>query len=320
MYSNLSRLPGWGVASIAAAAASGALAIFNASSARKAERRNHVGGAFITIDGTKLHYLSRGEGPAIVLLHGNGSMIQDWMISGLIDKLSRNHRVVAFDRPGFGYSERPRTTIWTPEAQADLLAKAVVGLELGIPTVVGHSFGTLVAIALALNHPELIARLVLIGGYYYPTARVDAVLASGPAIPVAGDLMRYTISPVAGKLLVPTANRKLFAPAPVTSEWEEEYPMEMALRPSQIRAVSAEAALMVLAAARLSSRYGELDGPTTIIAGDGDRVVNPQDHSARLNAELSASKLLLVPGAGHMVHHTAATAVRDAILGQAQAC
>ena len=320
MYSNSLRLSRWGMASMAAIAASSALAVFNRNNARKAERHNQVGGAFVKIDGIKLHYLSKGEGPTIVLLHGNGSMIQDWMISGLVDVLSQTHRVVAFDRPGFGFSERPRSTIWTPEAQAEFLARAFVRLELGTPTVVGHSFGALVALALALDHPELIARLVLIGGYYYPTVRIDAVLASGPAIPGVGDLMRYTVSPLAGKLLEPAANRKLFAPAPVTRAWEERYPTAMALRPSQIRAVAAEAALMIPAAAGLCPRYGELELPTTIVAGDGDRIVDPLDHSTRLHAELSASKLLLVPGAGHMVHHTAAGVVQQAILEQSKAC
>ena len=77
---------------------------------------------------------------------------------------------------------------------------------------------------------------------------------------------------------------------------------------------------MVPAAARLCQRYGELELPTTIVAGDGDRIVDPLNHSARLHAELSASKFLLVPAAGHMVHHTAASLVRGAILEQAAAC
>jgi pimeloyl-ACP methyl ester carboxylesterase len=315
-----SRLSGLGVASLTATAATAGLALFNRSKAREAERHNLVGGAFLTIDGVKLHYLSKGQGPAVVLLHGNGSMIQDWMISGLVDELSQSHRVVAFDRPGFGYSDRPRSTVWTPEAQAELLAKAFIQLELERPIVVGHSFGTLVALGMAMNHPELVARLVLIGGYYYPTARVDAVLASGPAIPVIGDLMRYTVSPIAGKLMEPAANRKLFAPAPVSRAWKENFPVAMALRPSQIRAVAGEAALMIPAAASLSSRYGELKLPITLVAGDGDRIVDPMPHSARLHSDLPASSFELVPGAGHMVHHTAANVVHEAILQKSAAC
>ena len=293
------------------------LAVLNRAKARRAERHNTIGGDYLTVDGVKLHYLSKGEGQPIVLLHGNGSMIQDWLISGLFDTLAKTNRVIAFDRPGFGYSDRPRSSVWTPYAQADVLAKAFDRLGIEQPVVVGHSFGTMVTMALALNHPGSVARIVLIGGYYYPTARVDAVLASGPAVPVVGDLMRYTVSPLVGKAMEPAANRALFAPADVPADWKEQYPVDMALRPSQIRAVAAESALMVPAAANMSKRYGELSMPMTIIAGAGDHIVDPDKQSARLHDELPHSELIMVPDAGHMVHHTAAKVVGDAVMKDA---
>jgi pimeloyl-ACP methyl ester carboxylesterase len=49
--------------------------------------------------------------------------------------------VIAFDRPGFGYSHRPRRTVWTPEAQADLIAAALKEIGVSKPMVLGHSWG-----------------------------------------------------------------------------------------------------------------------------------------------------------------------------------
>ena len=79
-----------------------------------AERKNPPIGNFIECEGVRLHYLERGDraAPCVVLFHGNGSMIQDFIISGLVDPLARRNRVVCFDRPGFGYSQRPRARIW----------------------------------------------------------------------------------------------------------------------------------------------------------------------------------------------------------------
>jgi pimeloyl-ACP methyl ester carboxylesterase len=96
--------------------------------------------------------------------------------------------VIAFDRPGFGHSDRPRSTIWTPEAQADLIAAALK--EIGVPRaiVLGHSWGTLVALALAVKYPQEVQALVLASGYYYPNARADVVILSSPAIPLIGDV------------------------------------------------------------------------------------------------------------------------------------
>ena len=76
--------------------------------AHSAERANPPRGQFINVCGVRLHYVERGAGKPLVLLHGNGSMIQDFETSGLIDAAAKHYRVIAFDRPGFGYSERPR--------------------------------------------------------------------------------------------------------------------------------------------------------------------------------------------------------------------
>jgi pimeloyl-ACP methyl ester carboxylesterase len=74
---------------------------------RKAEQANPPQGRFLVIDGVRLHYVERGEGPPLVLLHGNGTMIQDYELSGILDMAAQRCRVIAFDRPGYGHSSRP---------------------------------------------------------------------------------------------------------------------------------------------------------------------------------------------------------------------
>ncbi|HEX8257553.1 MAG TPA: alpha/beta hydrolase [Allosphingosinicella sp.] len=304
------RLWTWGAG--AAGAALAATAVVNHRRARRAERDNPPLGQFVTVDGVRLHYVERGEGEPLLLLHGNGAMIEDWEASGLLDELAGSHRVIAIDRPGFGHSDRPRTTIWTPAAQAKLIAAALPRIGVKRPLVVGHSFGTMVALALALDHPSLVNGLVLLGGYYYPSARADVLFASQPAVPVLGDVMRYTISPLLGAALQPKIRQKIFAPAPVPDKFEL-FPMEMALRPSQIRATAAEAALMVPAAAALAGRYADLGLPLTLAAGRGDRLVDPLAQSARLHEAVAGSRLELIEGSGHMVHYTAMPRVAELI-------
>ena len=298
---------------LAGVSATAGLAVFNAMRASRATRAHPPLGEFVSVDGVKLHFLVKGTGPTVVLLHGNGTMLQDWIASGVLEKLAKTNRVVAFDRPGFGHSERPRSTVWTPMAQARLFAQALRSLGEQQVTVVGHSFGTLVALALASEDPELVFSLVLIAGYYYPTARVDAALAAPPAVPVVGDVIRYTFSPLLGAALRPAMEKQMFAPASVSTEWRAQFPFEMTLRPAQIRAAAAEAAIMVPASAANAKRLPGLHLPVTIIAGEGDKVVDPAAHSSRLAGDIEGSELLLVGGAGHMVHHTAATRIVDAI-------
>jgi len=82
-------------------------AIVNRWLARKAERRNPPMGRFITIDGVRLHYIERGTGTPLVLLHGNGSMVEDFQSSGLIDLAAKKYRVIAIDRPDLATATGP---------------------------------------------------------------------------------------------------------------------------------------------------------------------------------------------------------------------
>jgi pimeloyl-ACP methyl ester carboxylesterase len=224
--------------------------------------------------------------------------------------------VIAFDRPGFGYSDRPRSTVWTPSAQADLIARAMSQIGVRDAIVVGHSWGTLVALAMALDHPDAVAGLVLLSGYYYGSARPDVVPLSAPAIPLVGDLMAHTISPLAGALAGPAAVKAAFAPAEIAERFAE-FPIAMTLRPSQVRATAADTAMMVPSAVALSRRYGDLDVPTIVLAGDGDLIVDPDKHSERLAGEVEGSELRVLAEQGHLFHYAepdhVATAVDDVL-------
>ena len=296
-----------------------AAALTNYALARRAERRNPPEGKFITVDGVRLHYIERGTGPVIVLLHGNGTMARDFVLSGVFDLLAKDHRVIAFDRPGFGFSERPRGRIWTAEAQATLLHEALLTLDVRRPVVVGHSWGTLVALALALSDQTNTAGLVLLSGYYFPTVRADVALGPWPAVPILGDILRYTISPLLGRLMAPVVYRKMFAPSPVSQHFASEFPLELAVRPSQIRASAAETALMIPGAASLAGHYPELSIPVAIVAGIDDRIVDFDRQAGRLGAELPRSTLRKVPDAGHMIHHIVPEQVAAVILDVARA-
>jgi len=303
---------------LAVGAGLAAVALLVRQRTRKAEHDNPPLGRFVYVDGVRLHYVERGTGQPLVLLHGDGSMIQDFETSGLIEAAAKRYRVIVFDRPGFGYSERPRSTVWTPQAQAALLHRALQLLDVDRPIVAGHSWGTLVAVALALEFPRYVKSLVLLSGYYYPTLRLDVPLLAPPAIPLIGDLMRYTISPLLARLFWPAILRRIFGPAPVPERFSA-FPVWMALRPSQLRAAAAETALLIPAVFSLRHRYRALSMPVVIMAGSDDKLVNTQRQSEHLHRDLPESRLHLMPGAGHMIHQLAPDEVMAAIDQAAQA-
>jgi pimeloyl-ACP methyl ester carboxylesterase len=305
------------IGGIAVAAAASAALI--ALRSRQAERRHPASGGMLEVDGVRLHYVDRGSGPAVVLLHGNGSLVDELRTTGVLERAAERYRVIAFDRPGFGHSERPRTRIWGPEAQARLLWHALDRLGVERPVILGHSWGDFVALHMALERPTAVVGLVLASGYYFASPRLDVPLLSGPAIPIVGDLVRWTVSPWLGRLMWPLLLARIFGPAAVPERFRREIDPWMLLRPGQIRAAAAESAMMIPATLALRRRYAELRLPVRVLAGEGDRHVNWQQ-SRRLAETLPRAELQVTPGAGHMLLHAApdeVLAAIDAVVGAA---
>lgn len=92
---------------VGAAASLGLAAFANWRLAISAEKENPSRGHFIEIGGVHLHVVERGHGEPLVLLHGNGSMVEDFISSGLVDMAASRYRVIAIDRPGHGHTRVP---------------------------------------------------------------------------------------------------------------------------------------------------------------------------------------------------------------------
>jgi pimeloyl-ACP methyl ester carboxylesterase len=281
------------------------LALLVYVAAKIVEHRNPPIGKFLEVDGTRLHYVERGSGLPVVLLHGNATMLQDWLLSEAFASITTQYRTIVFDRPGFGYSTRPRGRSWTASDQADVLAAALRQLNCTHAAVVGHSWGTLVAVALAERHPALVRSVVLLSGYFYPAPRFDMALAVVGTLPVIGDVLRYTFTPLVGLLMLPLTLRAMFSPCSVPDRFRREFPKLMMLRPWQLLASLGDGAVMRRSAADLQPGYGTLRVPTYIAAGVDDRIVD-QWHSRKLHEEVPTSRLDVIPTIGHMVQHSAA--------------
>ncbi len=299
---------------LAALAAAGGAAIAVGHQALEAERAHPPAGRFMVVDGVRLHYIdSEGPGQAVVMFHGNGAMIADLEISGIIERSARRYRTIVFDRPGYGYSERPRDRNWGPVEQARLFHAALRELEVERPILFGHSWGSLVALALALEFPDFAGGLVLAAGYYFPQARSGVAALSVPAAPVAGGILRHTLAPFVARRLAPRAIGRMFAPLPVTEKFRVDFPLPLALRPGQIRASTEELSLINAAAGELARRYRDIRLPTAIVAGEADEIVETPFHSIRLHEHIAGSTLHLLPEMGHMLHHFETEKLADII-------
>lgn len=264
------------------------------------------------VDGVPVHVVAEGRGRPLVILHGNGATVDDFGSSPLLPLLTRHFRVHRIDRPGFGHSPRPAGRDWSPEAQGQLFLHLMRKLGLVRPIVLGHSWGTLPALAMALEAPQAVGALVLVSGFYFPSGTRERALQT-PPIPVAGDILRATVTPLLARALWPAFVEKVFAPNAETPGFRAGFPREVALRPSQLRAVADDTRAMVPAARRLAGRLGDLAVPLVVVAGEEDRILDSRRHSVRLAAAVPGSRLHRVPGVGHMVHHVAPERVLAAV-------
>jgi pimeloyl-ACP methyl ester carboxylesterase len=285
--------------------------------AARAERRHPPLGAVLRIDGEDVHVVDRGDGPAVVFLHGAFGGLADFL--PLAEALAGEARVVLVDRPGHGWSTRPDDDPRTPAAQARWLARVLAELEVERPVLVGFSYGAAVAMAHALERPGEVRAVVTLGGalrdWRGHTSRVFAL----PDVPLVGPLFVWTFATPFAHFSASDGVAKAFAPEPVPASFERS-PLGLALRPRSLRANCAEMRVLQRELAAQELRYRALDVPVLVVAGTEDRVADPNIHSVEASLALPRAELVLLEGAGHQIPYArpddVLAAIRRALAGE----
>jgi pimeloyl-ACP methyl ester carboxylesterase len=264
---------------------------------------------FVTVDGTRLHFLITGGGRPVVLIHGNPGSSQDW--TRLFGPLASVYRVIAFDRPGHGRSERPRHLEVTVDVQARLLHDALKQIHVERPIIVGHSWGGALALVYAINYPQEVAGIVLVAPAAYESQDVSLVTEL-PAVPVIGDAVNFVLTPLLAATFVRSELKKAFSPDPVPKNYLRSVLSEWT-RPKKIKAYSLDEVSLNDSLKQFSPRYPEITIPVSILAGDSDLIVPEKENADRLHQALPKSRLVLLPKTGHQIPFTRPQAVVDEI-------
>ncbi len=285
-----------------------ALLEFSILATRRIERAIPPQGRFLDLDGERLHYVDAGAGPSLVLIHGLAGQLGNFTHSLLVP-LSGDFRVVAFDRPGSGYSTRAAGSPAGLRAQAATLARAIRALELDRPVVVGHSLGGAVALAIALDHPESVSGLALIAPLTHPVMRppllfLGLALPSGPA----RKFLAWTLATPVSLLARDWGARQVFSPETPPKDFAVAGGALLGVRPRNVWESGAD---MLAANGDLSAmapRYPSLAIPVGVLYGHGDAILDWRAHGETLAAEIPGLDLEVVAG-GHMLPVTAPDAV-----------
>ncbi len=258
-----------------------------------------------------IHYISKGKGTPIVMLHGRDGTLQEFTLS-IFDTVAENYQAIALDRPGYGYSKCTDPAKLTTEKQAQLINEALKKLNIKKPLLIGHSYGGAVMLQYLLDYPHQVVGGISLGGVSYVDDPPDESFFALPRIPIVGPLATQTVVIPFGRKIAAGIYEQAFWPAEAPTRYVNCL-SSLYLRPSQFSANSYELATMYDSVKKISLRYNEILAPVTIIFGDSDQMLDPESDGKRLYKELPNANYILVENAGHKVHHTHPDIVINAI-------
>ena len=272
--------------------------------AREAERLVPQDGRHLQVAGARLHYVERGSGPAIVMIHGLGGQLRNFGY-GMLEPLARDHRVILLDRPGSGYSTADDEAEPGIAEQAAIVARFIETLGIERPLLVGHSLGGAVALSLALARPDLIRGLALIAPLTQPQEAVPEAFKGLAAIPASmRRLMAHTLGTPLSRLTAERTLNAVFAPEPPPADFATRGGGALAQRPASIAAAAADLAAAHYEMAGIAALYPTLAVRTAILFGRDDAILSATLHGDVTAAAIPGARIEVIDG-GHMIPVTA---------------
>ncbi|MEO0466861.1 MAG: alpha/beta hydrolase [Pseudomonadota bacterium] len=280
----------------------------------RVEAAHPASGDLLEVDGHDVHIIETGpaSGSPVLFIHGASANANEFTWT-LGPRLESDHRILIADRPGHGYSDRAPNADRL-DVQAAQLAGALGQKTGGRPAVVvGHSFGGAVALRLALDHPDLVAGLVLLapvshdwgGGGQTWYNQITTTPLIGPAF--------SNLVPLVGPGLAEDGAASTFSPADVPEGYFDRSGTGLLFRPPNFRANANDVVNVREELQAQQARYGDLTMPIIVFSGLQDTVIKPELHVGRLKDEAPNLELIELPNGGHMPHHEVGADIAEAI-------
>jgi pimeloyl-ACP methyl ester carboxylesterase len=251
---------------------------------------------FTEVDGVRVHYQEAGDpnAPTMILIHGFAASNLVWS-KVFLELAEAGFRVIAPDLLGYGYSGKPRNLDYTIARQAEMVVSFMRQLEIDRAVLVGSSYGAAIAVTVALDHPGLVEKLVLVGAVNNnkPTRYLLMRLFGSPII---GDVLSPLV--VGSRRLLRLRMKRVYD----RHAWElDERRVDARHLPLRTRGAHRAVIRTVRRwdAERVSRDAHLLTQPTLLLWGDNDREVPLRD-GEHLHEEIPNSRLVVFRECGHL--------------------
>ncbi len=269
---------------------------------------------FANVNGSRVHYQQAGDSTAtpVVLIHGFASSTLVWS-KVFLEIASAGFRAIAPDLLGYGYSAKPRNFDYTIDSQARMITGLLDHLGLARANLVGSSYGGAVAATIALDYPERVEKLVLVG----------AVTNNKPTRYL---LMRLFGSPVIGDILSPllVGSRRLLRRRMKRVYDRHSWVLDerrVEARHLPLRAAATHRAFIRTVrrwdADRISREAHLIKQPTLLLWGENDLEVPLRD-GEDLRDSIEDSRLLVFRQCGHLPHEEFPQSFTEAVVNFAR--
>lgn len=287
----------------------------NVKANKAALRETPPSGQFLDVNGTKVHYQIEGSGPDLVMIHGAGGSLRDFTFS-IVDQLKSDFRVIMFDRPGHGYTERIATRAQlgeSPKEQSDLLSAAAKQLGVKDAIVLGHSFGGAVAMSYTLENQEQVRALVMVAGVSneWPGGldRWYEITNSW----AGRNLLIPTLSALASRKRLEATTAGIFEPNAVPEGYLDHMGVALSKSKTILQSTTQQVNGLKSHIIEMEKRYPSISIPVEIVHGDLDDTVPLNVHGRVLATQIKGANLTILEGVGHMPQHIAEPQVVAAI-------
>lgn len=245
-----------------------------------------------------LHYQEKGQGDVMLLLHGFGESSFTWRY--LFDDLAQKHHVIALDLKGFGQSPKPKDGRYSIYDQAMVVSQFIKKRQLKKVTLVGHSLGGGVALALTLLANKQpwdwqVERLIVLDAAAYQQALPSMLKQLKD--PIIGNIGVYLVSP---EFQARKAYEfSFYDNDKIPEEGVKESAKNFSRSGSRYVYLQSVKQLIPDDIKKVSDQYKTIEQPALVIWGFHDEVVSRR-YARRLHADLQNGKLVLIRKVGHM--------------------